>query len=120
MMFKVKMINLAVQVWIGQNLIGQGEFQLGVVNIQFNDNQIVLGKLSGRNAFRTRLKELGFELSETELNEIREKVNSGYYFSDKVVEKIAERLIELPNYLDKVEDNPKEDNSDNDQEQLNA
>jgi 2-isopropylmalate synthase len=32
------------------------------------DNQIVLGKHSGRNAFRTRLKELGFELSETELN----------------------------------------------------
>jgi len=29
--------------------------------------QIVLGK-SGRNAFRTRLKELGFEMSETELN----------------------------------------------------
>ncbi|MDG2990319.1 2-isopropylmalate synthase [Candidatus Synechococcus calcipolaris G9] len=32
------------------------------------DNQIVLGKLSGRNAFATRLKELGFELTETELN----------------------------------------------------
>lgn len=32
------------------------------------DNQIVLGKLSGRNAFATRLRELGFELSETELN----------------------------------------------------
>ncbi len=37
-------------------------------SIGLNDNQIVLGKLSGRNAFRTRLKELGFELSETELN----------------------------------------------------
>ncbi len=32
------------------------------------DNQIVLGKLSGRNAFATRLRELGFELTETELN----------------------------------------------------
>jgi len=32
------------------------------------DNQIVLGKLSGRNAFRTRLRELGFDLSEQELN----------------------------------------------------
>ncbi|MFN4270046.1 MAG: 2-isopropylmalate synthase, partial [Thermosynechococcus sp.] len=32
------------------------------------DNQIVLGKLSGRKAFATRLRELGFELSETELN----------------------------------------------------
>jgi 2-isopropylmalate synthase len=36
--------------------------------IGLSDNQIVLGKHSGRNAFRTRLKELGFELSETELN----------------------------------------------------
>jgi 2-isopropylmalate synthase len=36
--------------------------------IGLTDNQIILGKLSGRNAFRTRLKELGFELSETELN----------------------------------------------------
>ena len=32
------------------------------------ENQIVLGKLSGRNAFATRLKELGFDLTETELN----------------------------------------------------
>jgi 2-isopropylmalate synthase len=36
--------------------------------IGLSDNQIVLGKHSGRNAFRSRLKELGFELSETELN----------------------------------------------------
>jgi 2-isopropylmalate synthase len=36
--------------------------------IGLTENQIVLGKLSGRNAFRSRLKELGFELSETELN----------------------------------------------------
>jgi 2-isopropylmalate synthase len=37
-------------------------------SIGLTDNQIVLGKLSGRNAFRSRLKELGFELSEQELN----------------------------------------------------
>ncbi|MEQ9001657.1 MAG: 2-isopropylmalate synthase [Coleofasciculus sp. B1-GNL1-01] len=36
--------------------------------IGLTDNQIVLGKHSGRNAFRNRLKELGFDLSETELN----------------------------------------------------
>lgn len=36
--------------------------------IGLTDNQIVLGKHSGRNAFGTRLRELGFELSETELN----------------------------------------------------
>ncbi|MBD2516839.1 2-isopropylmalate synthase [Nostoc sp. FACHB-973] len=32
------------------------------------ENRIVLGKHSGRNAFRTRLKELGFELNEGDLN----------------------------------------------------
>jgi 2-isopropylmalate synthase len=37
-------------------------------SIGLTNNQIVLGKHSGRNAFRTRLKELGFELSENELN----------------------------------------------------
>ncbi len=36
--------------------------------IGLSDNQIVLGKLSGRNAFRSRLKELGFDLTEQELN----------------------------------------------------
>jgi 2-isopropylmalate synthase len=36
--------------------------------IGLTDNQIILGKLSGRNAFGTRLRELGFELSETDLN----------------------------------------------------
>jgi 2-isopropylmalate synthase len=37
-------------------------------SIGLTDNQIVLGKHSGRNAFRTRLKELGFELQDQELN----------------------------------------------------
>ena len=36
--------------------------------IGLNDNMIVLGKHSGRNAFRTRLHELGFDLSDRELN----------------------------------------------------
>ncbi|NEQ99730.1 MAG: 2-isopropylmalate synthase [Cyanothece sp. SIO2G6] len=37
-------------------------------SIGLTDNQIVLGKHSGRNAFRTRLKELGFDLSDQDLN----------------------------------------------------
>lgn len=37
-------------------------------SIGLNDNQIVLGKHSGRNAFRTRLRELGYDLGEQELN----------------------------------------------------
>ena len=37
-------------------------------SIGLSENQIVLGKHSGRNAFRTRLRELGFDLSEDDLN----------------------------------------------------
>jgi 2-isopropylmalate synthase len=37
-------------------------------SIGLNGNQIVLGKLSGRSAFRDRLQELGYELSEDDLN----------------------------------------------------
>lgn len=37
-------------------------------SIGLTSNQIVLGKLSGRNAFNTRLKELGFHLTEQELD----------------------------------------------------
>ncbi|MGJ3247258.1 MAG: 2-isopropylmalate synthase [Elainellaceae cyanobacterium] len=37
-------------------------------SIGLTENQIVLGKHSGRNAFRTRLHELGFDLSEQDLN----------------------------------------------------
>ena len=36
--------------------------------IGLNTNRITLGKLSGRNAFRSRLQELGFELAEEDLN----------------------------------------------------
>jgi len=36
--------------------------------IGLNTNRITLGKLSGRNAFRTRLQELGFDLAEADLN----------------------------------------------------
>jgi 2-isopropylmalate synthase len=36
--------------------------------IGLTENQIVLGKHSGRNAFRTQLKELGYELADQELN----------------------------------------------------
>jgi 2-isopropylmalate synthase len=36
--------------------------------IGLTDNQIVLGKLSGRSAFRNRLQELGIDLNENDLN----------------------------------------------------
>jgi 2-isopropylmalate synthase len=43
-------------------------------DVGWNTNRIVLGKLSGRNAFRTRLKELGIEFNrEEDLNEAFKK-----------------------------------------------
>jgi 2-isopropylmalate synthase len=44
--------------------------------IGLNTNRITLGKLSGRNAFRTRLQELGFDLSETDLNKAFDRFKS--------------------------------------------
>jgi len=41
---------------------------MDAASIGLSENQIVLGKHSGRNAFRTRLQELGFDLSEADLN----------------------------------------------------
>lgn len=38
-------------------------------DVGWHTNKLVLGKLSGRNAFRTRLKDLGIELDETALND---------------------------------------------------
>lgn len=38
-------------------------------DVGWSANKMVLGKLSGRNAFRTRLQELGIELAEEALNE---------------------------------------------------
>lgn len=38
-------------------------------DVGWNANKLVLGKLSGRNAFRTRLKDLGIELDDEALNE---------------------------------------------------
>lgn len=38
-------------------------------DVGWNTNKLVLGKLSGRNAFRTRLKDLGIELDDEALND---------------------------------------------------
>lgn len=55
-------------------------------------------------------------INDAELEEIREKVNSGYYFDQKVIDKIAERLLELPNFL---KGSPSK-NINDDQDQINA
>jgi 2-isopropylmalate synthase len=63
-------------------------------SIGLNDNQIVLGKLSGRNAFRSRLKELGFELSDQDLNKafvrFKELADKKKEISDRDLEAIVQ------------------------------
>ncbi|MFN7524463.1 MAG: 2-isopropylmalate synthase, partial [Aphanizomenon sp.] len=75
--------------------------------IGLSDNQIVLGKHSGRNAFRTRLKELGFELSETELNKafvkFKEVADKKKEISDWDLEAIVNDEIQQAPDLFKVE-----------------
>ncbi|QUY40659.1 2-isopropylmalate synthase [Acaryochloris marina] len=62
-------------------------------SIGLGDNQIVLGKHSGRNAFRTRLQELGMELSEQDLNKafirFKELADKKKEISDRDIEAIV-------------------------------
>ncbi len=62
-------------------------------SIGLNDNQIVLGKHSGRNAFRTRLSELGHELGDQELNKaflrFKEVADKKKEISDRDLEAIV-------------------------------
>jgi 2-isopropylmalate synthase len=75
--------------------------------IGLTDNQIVLGKLSGRNAFRTRLQELGYDLTETELNKafvkFKEVADKKKEISDRDLEAIVNDEIQQAPDLFKLE-----------------
>ncbi len=75
--------------------------------IGLTDNQIVLGKLSGRNAFRSRLKELGFDLTEQELNKafvrFKELADKKKEISDRDLEAIVNDEIQQSPDLFKLE-----------------
>ncbi len=76
-------------------------------SIGLTENQIVLGKLSGRNAFRTRLKELGLELSETELNKafvrFKDVADKKKEISDWDIEAIVNDEIRQPPEIFRLE-----------------
>ncbi|MEL6911096.1 MAG: alpha-isopropylmalate synthase regulatory domain-containing protein, partial [Cyanobacteria bacterium J06598_4] len=77
-------------------------------SIGLNDNQqLVLGKHSGRNAFRTRLGELGYELSETDLNKafvrFKEVADKKKEISDWDIEAIVSDEIRQPPELFRLE-----------------
>jgi 2-isopropylmalate synthase len=76
-------------------------------SIGLTDNQIVLGKHSGRNAFRTRLKELGYEISEIDLNRafvrFKEVADKKKEISDWDIEAIVSDEIRQPPELFRLE-----------------
>ncbi|MDX2097227.1 MAG: 2-isopropylmalate synthase [Leptolyngbyaceae cyanobacterium bins.59] len=67
-------------------------------SIGLTDNLIVLGKHSGRNAFRTRLRELGYDLSEQDLNKaflrFKELADKKKEVSDRDLEAIVNDEIQ--------------------------
>jgi 2-isopropylmalate synthase len=76
-------------------------------SIGLTDNQIILGKHSGRNAFRTRLGELGYELTETELNKafvrFKDIADKKKEISDWDIEAIVNDEIRQPPELFRLE-----------------
>ncbi len=76
-------------------------------SIGLKTNQIVLGKLSGRNAFRTRLQELGFDLSEDDLNKafirFKEFADKKREITDWDLEAIVNDEIQQPPELFRLE-----------------
>ena len=75
--------------------------------IGLTDNQIVLGKLSGRHAFQTRLQELGFELSEEEVNKafirFKDMADKKREITDWDLESIVNTEIQQPPELFRLE-----------------
>ena len=66
-------------------------------DVGWNANKLVLGKLSGRNAFRTRLKDLGIELSDEALNAAFVRFKD---LADKKSEIFDEDLQALVSYME--------------------
>ena len=75
--------------------------------IGLTDNQIVLGKLSGRHAFQARLQELGFELSEEEVNKafirFKDMADKKREITDWDLESIVNTEIQQPPELFRLE-----------------
>ncbi len=73
-------------------------------SIGLSDNQIVLGKHSGRHAFGNRLRELGFDLSETDLNKaflrFKDLADKKKEISDRDLEAIAnDEIQQAPDFF---------------------
>jgi 2-isopropylmalate synthase len=64
-------------------------------------SKLVLGKHSGRHAFKTRLKELGYQLGDEEINRTFEKFKrladqKKYIFDEDIETLVAEEVAKIP------------------------
>lgn len=71
-------------------------------------SKLVLGKHSGRHAFRARLKELGYELSDEDLNKTFEKFKhladqKKYIFDEDIEALVSEEVSKIPEAYSLVE-----------------
>ena len=74
-------------------------------SIGLTTNMLVLGKLSGRHAFAERLKDMGYELSQDELNKAFERfkdlADKKKEISDLDIEAIVEdQVMKLPQQIE--------------------
>lgn len=80
---------------------------MDATSIGLNDNQIVLGKHSGRHAFRTRLEELGFQVTEDEVNRaflaFKDMADKKKEITDWDLEAIVNDRIQQPPELFRLE-----------------
>jgi len=80
---------------------------MSAIDIGLDKNSIVLGKHSGRHAFKDKLKNLGYELKEEELNEAfdRFKVVADQkkeMFDDDIRALVAEEITKIPQVFELV------------------
>jgi len=80
---------------------------MSAIDIGLDKNSIVLGKHSGRHAFKDKLKSLGYELKEEELNEAfdRFKVVADQkkeMFDDDIRALVAEEITKIPQVFELV------------------
>ncbi len=70
-------------------------------SVGFHSTKLILGKHSGRHAFKTRLKELGYDLSDQEINRVFEKFKrladqKKEIFDEDIEALISEDVVKVP------------------------
>ncbi len=80
---------------------------MSAIDIGLDKNSIVLGKHSGRHAFKDKLKNLGYELKEEDLNEAFDRFKlvadqKKEIFDDDLRALVAEEITKIPQVFDLI------------------